>query len=290
MAAAGAAGATGASGTPDLSGDATRLLLVGCGKMGSAMLEGWLASGVSAANIVVVEPAAGGALHEPSPRFVAEPAAIGRDFAPTVVVFAIKPQMMDEAAPNYARYAGAGTVFLSIAAGKTIGGFEAALGEAAAIVRAMPNTPAAIGRGISVACPNANVSAEQRTLCGALLSAVGEVAWVEEEALLDPVTAVSGSGPAYVFLLTEAMAAAGVAAGLPEALSMQLARATVAGAGELMRQSNDEAASQLRVNVTSPGGTTQAALEVLMAEKDGLAALMARAVAAATKRSRELAN
>jgi len=286
-AAAGAAGATGGSGSPDL-GEA-RLLLVGCGKMGSAMLEGWLASGVSASNIVVVEPAAGGALPEPSPRFVAEPAVIGSDFAPTVVVFAIKPQMMDEAAPQYARYAGAGTVFLSIAAGKTIGGFEAALGDGAAIVRAMPNTPAAIGRGISVACPNANVSADQRALCGALLSAVGEVAWVEEEALLDPVTAVSGSGPAYVFLLTEALAAAGVSAGLSEALSMQLARATVAGAGELMRQS-DEEASQLRVNVTSPGGTTQAALEVLMAEKGGLAALMARAVAAATKRSRELAN
>jgi pyrroline-5-carboxylate reductase len=289
MAGAAAAGATGASGASGLGGDDTRLLLVGCGKMGSAMLEGWLAGGVLASNIVVVEPAAGGALPEPSPRFVAEPGAIGRDFAPTVVIFAVKPQMMDEVAPQYAQYAGAGTVFLSIAAGKTIGGFEAALGEGAAIVRAMPNTPAAIGRGISVACPNANVTADQRSLCGALLSAVGEVAWLEDEALLDPVTAVSGSGPAYVFLLTEAMAAAGVAAGLPQDLSMQLARATVAGAGELMRQS-DEEASQLRVNVTSPGGTTQAALDVLMAEKEGLGPLMRRAVEAATKRSRELAN
>jgi pyrroline-5-carboxylate reductase len=284
MAAAGASGAAGSSG---LKG--SRLLLVGCGKMGSALLEGWLAGGVAAADIVVVEPAAGGALSEPSPRFVAEPAVIGRDFAPTVVIFAIKPQMMDEAAPLYARYAGTGTVFLSIAAGKTIGGFEATLGEGAAIVRAMPNTPAAIGRGISVACPNANVSDEQRDLCGELLSAVGEVAWVEDEALLDPVTAVSGSGPAYVFLLTEAMAAAGVSVGLPDDLAMQLARATVAGAGELMRQSG-EAASQLRVNVTSPGGTTQAALEVLMAEGDGLAELMTRAVEAAARRSRELAN
>jgi len=286
MAGSGAAGATGASG---LGGDAPRLLLVGCGKMGSALLEGWLASGVPAANVVVVEPAAGGALPEPSPRFVASPDVIGRDFAPTVVIFAVKPQTMDEAAPHYARYAGAGTVFLSIAAGKTIAGFEAALGEGAAIVRAMPNTPAAIGRGISVACPNANVSEAQRTLCGELLSAVGEVAWVEDEALIDPVTAVSGSGPAYVFLLTEAMTEAGVKAGLPEALSKQLARATVAGAGELMRQSGEEA-SQLRVNVTSPGGTTQAALEVLMAKKGGLTALMTRAVAAAARRSRELAN
>ena len=266
-----------------------RLLLVGCGRMGGALLDGWLAGGVAAADVVVVEPAAGGALADPSPRFVAEPDAIGRDFAPTVVIFAVKPQTMDEAAPRYARYAGAGTVFLSIAAGKTIAGFEAALGEGAAVVRAMPNTPAAIGRGISVACANAHVSAAQRTLCGELLSAVGEVAWVEDEALLDPVTAVSGSGPAYVFLLTEAMAAAGVSAGLPAGLAVQLARATVAGAGELMRRSGEEA-SQLRVNVTSPGGTTQAALEVLMADEDGLTALMARAVAAATARSRELAG
>jgi pyrroline-5-carboxylate reductase len=286
MAAAGAPGATGSS---KLTGGAVRLLLVGCGKMGSALLEGWLASGVPAADIVVVEPAAGGALADPSPRFVADPDAIARDFAPTVVIFAIKPQMMDEAAPHYARYAGAGTVFLSIAAGKTIGGFEAALGEGAAIVRAMPNTPAAIGRGVSVACPNAQVSEGQRALCGELLSAVGEVAWVEDEALLDPVTAVSGSGPAYVFLLTEAMTAAGVSAGLPEALAKQLARATVAGAGELMRKSGEEA-SQLRINVTSPGGTTQAALEVLMAKKGGLEALMTRAVKAAARRSRELAN
>jgi len=266
-----------------------RLLLVGCGRMGSALLDGWLAGGIAAANVVVVEPAAGGALAEPSPRFVAEPAAIGRDFAPTVVIFAVKPQTMDETAPLYARYAGAGTVFLSIAAGKTIGYFQAALGEAAAIVRSMPNTPAAIGRGISVACANSHVSADQRALCGELLQAVGEVAWVEDEALLDPVTAVSGSGPAYVFLLTEAMAAAGVAAGLPQALAEQLARATVAGAGELMRQSGEDA-SQLRVNVTSPSGTTQAALDVLMTEGDGLTALMTRAVDAATKRSRELAG
>jgi pyrroline-5-carboxylate reductase len=268
---------------------ARRLLLVGCGKMGGALLDGWLAGGIVAADIVVVEPAAGGALSDPSPRFVAEAAAIGSDFAPTVVVFAVKPQIMDQAAPHYARYAGAGTVFLSIAAGKTIAGFEAALGAGAAVVRAMPNTPAAIGRGISVACANAAVSADQRALCGELLSAVGEVAWVEDEALLDPVTALSGSGPAYVFLLTEAMAEAGVAAGLPEALAVQLARATVAGAGELMLRSGEDA-GQLRINVTSPGGTTQAALDVLMAEPDGLAALMTRAVAAASKRSRELAG
>ncbi|HUT50476.1 MAG TPA: pyrroline-5-carboxylate reductase [Alphaproteobacteria bacterium] len=279
----------GARGSRAPNGAECRLLLVGCGRMGSALLDGWLASGIAAADVVVVEPAAGGALPEPSPRFVAEPAAIARDFAPTVVIFAVKPQTMDETAPLYARYAGAGTVFLSIAAGKTIGFFQAALGEAAAIVRSMPNTPAAIGRGISVACANGHVSADQRALCGELLSAVGDVAWVEDEALLDAVTAVSGSGPAYVFLLTEAMATAGVAAGLPQPLAVQLARATVAGAGELMRQSGEDA-SQLRVNVTSPGGTTQAALDVLMADGDGLAALMSRAVGAATRRSRELAG
>ena len=182
----------------------------------------------------------------------------------------------------------AGTVFLSIAAGKTIGFFEGHLGREAAIVRAMPNTPAAIGRGISVLCANARASQAQRETCGALMQAAGEVAWVEEEALLDPVTAVSGSGPAYVFLLVEALAAAGVSAGLPEDLAMRLAGETVSGAGELLRRSGESAAT-LRHNVTSPGGTTQAALEVLMAE-DGLQALMTRAVAAATRRSEELAS
>ena len=166
--------------------------------------------------------------------------------------------------------------------------FARTLGDAAAIVRAMPNTPAAIGRGIAVACANPRVTPAQRALCGRLLGAVGEVAWVEDEALLDPVTAVSGSGPAYVFLLIECLAEAGIAAGLPAELAMTLARATVSGSGELARLSSEDAA-QLRRNVTSPGGTTEAALKILMAE-DGMAPLMRQAIAAATARSRELAD
>ena len=271
---------------------AGRLLLVGCGKMGGALLAGWLKGGTEASDVLVVEPAPGARAalaSDDKPQFVDDAKAIPADFAPAVVVFAVKPQTMDEAAPAYKRFAGPDTVFLSIAAGKTIGAFERHLGGNAAIVRSMPNTPAAIGRGITVACANGHVSAEQRELCGRLLEAAGEVAWVEYEGLLDPVTAVSGSGPAYVFLLAEAMAAAGAEAGLPPELAMRLARATVAGAGELMRRS-DESAEQLRVNVTSPGGTTEAALKVLMASEDGLPALMARAVAAATRRSRELAG
>jgi pyrroline-5-carboxylate reductase len=207
---------------------------------------------------------------------------------PDVIVFAVKPQALDDIAPGYRPYAEAGAVALSIAAGKTIAVFERHLGGRAAIVRTMPNTPAAVGRGITVACANGHVTAAQRALCQALLEAVGEVAWVEDEALLDPVTAVSGSGPAYVFLLIECLAEAGIAAGLPADLAQRLARATVIGSGELARLS-DETAAQLRKNVTSPGGTTAAALEVLMGER-GLRELMTRAVAAATRRSRELAG
>jgi len=180
-----------------------------------------------------------------------------------------------------------GTVFMSIAAGTTIANLGKHLGDAS-IVRVMPNTPAAIGRAISVACANPRVTAPQRELCDALLAAIGESTWVEDEGLLDAVTAVSGSGPAYGFLFIETLAEAGAKAGLPTELALQLAQATVAGAGELARVS-PESPSRLRENVTSPGGTTRAALDVLMAE-DGLAALMTRAVAAATARSRELAS
>lgn len=262
------------------------LLLVGCGKMGGAMLAGWMAAGV-AGRVVVVEPSGP---HEGLPEGVTavrDPAAVPDDLAPAAVILAVKPQMMDAALPAYRRHAGE-AVFLSIAAGKPIGYFERHLGDGAAVVRAMPNTPAAIGRGISVAVANPHTTPEQRALCDRLLAAVGEVAWVEEEALLDPVTAVSGSGPAYVFLLVEALAAAGEAAGLPPDLALRLARTTVSGAGELLRQS-PEGADQLRRNVTSPNGTTQAALDVLMAP-DGLAPLLRRAVADATRRSRELAG
>jgi pyrroline-5-carboxylate reductase len=210
------------------------------------------------------------------------------DLKPAVVVLAVKPQMMGEALPAYRRYAQPGTVFLTIAAGKTIAYFERQLAAGTAVVRAMPNTPAAVGRGITVACANGAVEADQRKLCGRLLEAVGEVAWVEDEALLDPVTAVSGGGPAYVFLLIECLAEAGVAAGLPADLAMRLARVTVSGSGELARQSAEPAAA-LRKAVTSPGGTTQEALKVLMAP-DALPKLFIEAIAAATRRSRELAD
>ena len=196
--------------------------------------------------------------------------------------------MMDAALPHYARFARPETVFLSIAAGKTLEYFGVGLGAAAAVVRAMPNTPAAVGRGMSVLVANSHADPAQRQICGDLMAAAGETAWVEDEGLLDAVTAVSGGGPAYVFLLIECLAEAGVAAGLPADLAMRLARVTVAGSGELVYRS-DEVAGQLRKNVTSPAGTTLEALNVLMAD-DGLLPLMTRAIVAATRRSRELAS
>jgi pyrroline-5-carboxylate reductase len=264
------------------------VVLVGCGQMGSAMLRGWLQSG-AASRFVVVEPAGvPAALAAVSGVDAYRSAAeLADGLAPDAVVFAVKPQGIGDVVPTYRRFARPGTVFMSIAAGTTIANLARHLGDAA-IVRVMPNTPAAIGRAISVACANPRVTSAQRQLCDALLAAIGESTWVEEEGLLDAVTAVSGSGPAYVFLLIETLAAAGEKAGLPAALALQLAKATVAGAGELARVSS-EAPGRLRENVTSPGGTTRAALDVLMGE-DGLDALMTRAVAAATARSRELAS
>lgn len=263
------------------------LLLVGCGKMGGALLAGWLDGGIVAADaVIVVEPA--DITLPAGVRRVDDAAALDADIVPEIIVFAVKPQAMDGVVPPYARFAGGRTVFLSIAAGRPIGYFERLLDPAAAIVRAMPNTPAAVGRGVTVLCANAQVPGVRRETCAALLSAVGAVEWVEDEALMDAVTAVSGSGPAYVFLLAEELAKAGVAAGLPEDLAQNLARLTVAGSGELLMQS-DESAATLRENVTSPGGTTAAALAVLMAA-DGLSPLMARAVDAATRRSRDLAG
>jgi len=266
------------------------LLLVGCGKMGGALLRGWLAGGLPAREAVVVEPnaAALGDLAALGVVALADAVAVPPAMAPRVVVLAVKPQMMDGVLPALRRFVRPGTAFLSIAAGKTIAALTDRLGTGAAVVRAMPNTPAAVGRGITVACAGPAVTAAQRGLCTALLAAVGEVAWVEDEALLDPVTAVSGGGPAYVFLLIECLAQAGVEAGLPADLAMRLARATVAGSGELARLS-DEPAATLRRNVTSPAGTTLEALKILMAP-DGLQALMTKAVAAATRRSRELAT
>jgi pyrroline-5-carboxylate reductase len=263
------------------------LLLVGCGKMGRAMLEGWLDQRLQAAQILIAEPHAVDLPAAVAGRRIANAADAPADFKPDVVVLAVKPQSMAEVLPGLRRFAGAGTVFLSIAAGKTLAALGSGLGEAR-IVRTMPNTPAAVRHGITVAVAGKGVDQTQRANCDRLLRAVGEVLWVEEEGLLDAVTAVSGSGPAYVFLLVEAMAAAGVKAGLPQEMALQLARATVAGSGELLRRSS-ESAAQLRQNVTSPGGTTAEALKVLMAP-DALQKIFDEAIAAATRRSRELAG
>lgn len=262
------------------------ILLVGCGKMGGAMLAGWREQGLAPS--VAVDPAAGAAAAAgPDLTVLADAADIPVGFAPSAVVFAVKPQNAAETLPRYQRFVGH-AVYLSIMAGRTIGGIRALLGNAAAIVRAMPNTPAAVRQGVTVACPGSGVSAGQRELCGRLLSAIGAVAWVEDEGLLDPVTAVSGSGPAYVFLLAELMEQAAREQGIPAELARLLARQTVAGSGALLAASKEDAA-ELRVAVTSPGGTTERALAVLMASEAWPAAL-SKAIEAATKRSKELAG
>ena len=266
------------------------ILLVGGGKMGGAMLAGWLKRGVAPGDILVIEPdsKAGAALREGFQVGVSAALPGQLERTPSLVVFAVKPQVLASVAPPYKRFVGPDTAFLSIAAGKTIAFFERHLGSAAAIIRAMPNTPAAVGRGITVLYANGATTQQQKALCETLMSAVGEVRWATSETQFDAVTALSGSGPAYVFLLIESLAEAGVAAGLPADLAMDLARATVAGSGELAHQSSDPAET-LRRNVTSPGGTTAAALEVLMGQ-DGLKPLMIRAIAAAARRSKELAD
>ena len=257
--------------------------------MGSAMLAGWLQGGIATAGVYAVEPQGTAAIPPRADVHIVESVdKLPADLDPEVVVFAVKPQHMAEVAPYYRHFATERTLFLSIAAGTPIRFFQEKLGADAAIVRAMPNTPAAIGQGISVICPNARTSAAQARLAETLLSAVGEVMTVDDEVLIDPVTAVSGSGPAYVFLLIEAMEEAGVAAGLSRALAARLALVTVAGAGQLALKSGEPPAT-LRENVTSPGGTTFAALQVLMA-KGGMTDLMTEAVAAATRRGRELAR
>ena len=271
----------------DDKGPRRSLVLVGCGNMGSAMLRGWRAGGAMSRFHVVEPEGMPPDFAPPEIEWHTTPDTLPQELTPDAVVFAVKPQVVDAVLPRYRRWARPETLFVSIVAGKTLAGLARGLG-AAAIVRTMPNTPAAIGRAITVACGNPRVTQEQRRLCDRLLAAIGESAWVEDEALLDAVTAVSGSGPAYVFLLIEALARAGEAEGLPPALALRLARSTVAGAGELARLSAEDPAS-LRENVTSPGGTTRAALDVLMAA-DGLEPLLARAVAAAAARSRALAG
>jgi pyrroline-5-carboxylate reductase len=272
-----------ASALPDISGT---VVLAGAGKMGGAMLSGWLAQGLDARRLAVVEPQPSDdirALTAKGVRLNPSPTDIG-DVA--VLVVALKPQAFREAGPGLKPFVGPATLVVSIMAGMTIASVVDAIGGN--VVRAMPNTPAAIGRGITVAVAAKNVGDAQRPIADALLRATGAVEWVEDEGLMDAVTAVSGSGPAYVFLLAEELARAGVAAGLPEELATRLARETLAGAGELLRRSDLSAAS-LRQNVTSPGGTTTAALEVLMGA-GGLQSLLTRAVAAATRRSKELAK
>jgi pyrroline-5-carboxylate reductase len=263
------------------------ILLVGAGKMGSALLQGWLALGLSPSRVAVVEPQPSGEITALAGRGLRLNPSQQSDREIAAAVIAVKPQVAPAIMPTLAPVIGTATVVVSIMAGRTLRFLETGL-SSAALVRAMPNTPAAVGRGITVAVPNARVSATQRDLAHALLSAVGQVEWTEREELMDAVTALSGSGPAYVFLLAETMARAGCAAGLPPVLAQALARATVAGSGELLHRSPLDAAT-LRHNVTSPGGTTAAALEVLMA-KDSLQELMTKAIAAATKRSRELAG
>jgi pyrroline-5-carboxylate reductase len=262
------------------------IVLAGAGKMGGAMLSGWLAQGLEASRAVVIEPhpsedirahLAKGVRLNPSSPEVGSVAAF---------VVALKPQAFREAAPALKPCVGATTLVVSIMAGTTMASLSEILGGH--VVRAMPNMPASIGRGITVAVAAKDVSAAQRETADGLLRATGSVEWITDEGLIDAVTAVSGSGPAYVFLLAEELARAGVAAGLPEALATKLARATVSGAGELLHRSDLDAAT-LRQNVTSPAGTTAAALEVLMGQ-DGLQSLLTRAVAAATKRSKELAK
>jgi pyrroline-5-carboxylate reductase len=266
------------------------LLLAGAGNMGYALLSGWLEGGLDPGRIVVQEPAPQRHIKEAlDARGIAMHAEVAKMAeAPAVLLLAVKPQVMEEVLPRLAGLVGGRTLVVSIAAGRRIEGLAAHLPAGTAIVRAMPNTPASVGRGITVAVGNAHVSAAQRDACDGLLRAVGEVAWVDDESLMDAVTAVSGSGPAYVFHLAECLAEAGVAAGLAPELAQKLARWTVAGGGELLHRSELDAA-MLRRNVTSPGGTTAAALEVLMAQ-DGLPELMRKAVAAATRRSRELAK
>jgi pyrroline-5-carboxylate reductase len=262
------------------------ILLVGCGRMGGAMLSGWREQGLAASVAVDPAPAAAGSAG-PDLTVVPDVGRMPVGFVPAAVVFAVKPQNAAETLPLYRRFAGQ-AVFLSIMAGRTIGGIRALLGDAAAIVRAMPNTPAAVRQGVTVACPGPGVDTPQRVLCERLLQAIGVVAWVEDEGLLDPVTAVSGSGPAYVFLLAELMERAAIEQGIPVDLARLLARQTVSGSGALLAASAEDAA-ELRRAVTSPAGTTERALSVLMAAEAWPAAL-SRAIAAATERSRELAG
>lgn len=261
------------------------ILLLGGGRMGAAMLAGWRKQGLAPS--VVVDPAPGAAaLAGDDVQVVTSAGAVPDGFAPAVIVLAVKPQMANEAVPGIARFAGSALI-VSIMAGRTIAGVQA-LTDANAVVRAMPNTPAAIGRGFTAAFAAPAVTPDQHALCETLLTAIGEVAWLEAESQIDAVTAASGGGPAYVFLLTELLTAAAIEQGLPPTLAHRLARATVAGSGALL-DATDEDPAAMRRAVTSPAGTTEQALAVLMAP-DAWPAAMSRAIAAATARSRALSQ
>lgn len=260
------------------------LVLLGCGKMGSAMLAGWLERGLPAASVWVMDP-------NPSDWVKGLGLHLNAELPsdPAIVLIAVKPQMMGAALPSIAALGNGKTLFLSVAAGTPIRAYEDVLGASTPIIRAMPNTPAAVGKGITALIGNAQTDAAQMTLAEGLLSAVGQTVRLDDESQMDAVTGVSGSGPAYVFHLIETLAAAGVAQGLPGDLAMRLAKATVAGAGALAEQAEEDPA-QLRINVTSPNGTTAAALAILMKPETGFPGLLNRAVGAAADRSRELAS
>jgi pyrroline-5-carboxylate reductase len=264
--------------------NAISILLIGCGNMGSALLEGWLRAGIDPQSIAVVEPSAPvkpgvtryRALADLPPRFQAD-----------TVVLAVKPQAMSDALaqlPAFEKHAG--PLFISIAAGKTLGYFAQHLGPAAAVVRAMPNTPALIGRGVTVLCANAQAGEDRKHRAESLLRAVGSVYWLADESRMHAVTALSGSGPAYVFYFVEALIAAAVQLGLEESLARKLAIETVEGSAALAAQTG-ELPEQLRINVTSPGGTTEAALNIAIQDR-ALASLIARMLTAAAARSAEL--
>lgn len=272
----------------DLITNERPVLLVGAGKMGGAMLTGWLKDGRDGAHFVVLDPVLADDMAQLVSTYgVRHAMTLPDDLIPSIVILAVKPQMMEAVLPGLAKSGDLSScVFVSVAAGTSVSTFQSHFGDDAAIVRAMPNTPSQVGRGITIGYATPSVKQAQRTNVADLLDVTGGFDWVDEETLIDAVTAVSGSGPAYVFHLVEALASAAEQAGLAPDLALRLARATVEGAGELLYQSDLEAAT-LRQNVTSPGGTTQAALEVLMGE-DGLTPLMTKAVAAAKARAEEL--
>ncbi len=263
-----------------------KILLVGCGSMGSALIRGWLQSGWSNDDIKVIDP-------NEAARSVANSLGVGVTEKPSekqqvdIIVFALKPQVLAKTLPDYKKLVNHDRVFLTIAAGKPLKFYENFLGKEASIVRAMPNTPAAIRQGITVLVGNTRVDSTQRASAEALMEAVGRVTWLDNEELMNAVTAISGSGPAYVFLMIEALSKAGVEMGLGINLAEELALKTVAGAGALAA-SSDMPPAELRRLVTSPGGTTEAALGVLMKDEN-LVTLMKKAVSTATERGRDLA-